>query len=103
VSLDPQVVEWPNKAPGEVVRYGLDFVDRLDAGATIASASWAETPNSGGGGTLVLSSGVAGGSTIASILVSGGALGDGYTVACTATTSDGQTLKQTAILRIVGR
>lgn len=100
---ESRLVEWDPKAPGEAVRYGLRFDLRVDDGVTLSGASWAlSRVSDGGAGTLVKSAEIVSGDT-ASLLLSGGALGENYQALATVTTSDGQTLLQTAILRIRGR
>lgn len=89
------MIQWPDKDPDEVALYGIDFADRLDSGATLASVAWDAT------GVSVTSQGVSG--TVASALVSGGTLGSGATITATVTTSDGQTLQETASLQIRSR
>lgn len=92
------LLPWPDKDPDETVLYGIDFVDRLDAGVTLAGVSWAVSPSG-----LTKSAEVTDGATKAFVKLAGGALGDAYEATATVTTSDGQTLQQTATLRIRGR
>lgn len=91
------MLTWPAKDPDETVLYGIDFADRLDSGASLSVATWTVAPAG-----LAQSSATVDGTT-ASVKLSGGALGDAFLVTCRATTSDGQTLEETAILEIRGR
>jgi hypothetical protein len=91
------MLTWPAKDPDEAVLYGIDFVDRVDSGVTLSAATWTILPV----GLTQSAQLVAG--TQASLRLAGGALGDAYLVTCRATTSDGQTLDETAILEIRGR
>lgn len=89
---------WPDKDPDETVLYGIDFAARLDAGVTLAGVTWAVSPSG-----LTKSAEVTDGASKAFVKLAGGALGDAYEATATVTTSDGQTLQQTATLRIRGR
>jgi hypothetical protein len=31
---------WPDHDPSEILEYGFDWIDRLDAGDTVASSTW---------------------------------------------------------------
>jgi len=96
MTTEPLVV-WADKDPDEVVRYGIDFVDRVDDGVTLSSGTWSSSP----AGLTLSASAVA--TTVASVLVAGGSIGSAHEVTVTVTTSDGQTLQQTATLQIRGR
>lgn len=89
------MIQWPDKDPDEVALYGIDFADRLDSGVTLASVAWSAS------GITVTTQGVSG--TRANALVSAGTLGSGYVVTATVTTSDGQTLQESAAVQIRGR
>lgn len=90
------LVRWMPKAPAEAIRYGFDFGDRIAAGVTLASPTFAVSPVSG---TLTASAAVVTGEW-STALISGGALGESYEITGTVVTSDGQTLQQTATLEI---
>lgn len=101
--IEPRWVEWDPKAPGEAVRYGLLFDIRLDAGVTLGAATWTfARASDGAAGSVSKSAELVSGQT-ASLLVAGGALGEEYVFTCSVPSSDGQTLIQTAVLRIKAR
>jgi hypothetical protein len=91
------MLTWPAKDPDEAVLYGVDFAERLDSGAALSVATWTISPAGLTQGSATVDG------AVASVKISGGALGDAYLVTCRATTSDGQTLEETAILEIRGR
>lgn len=95
---DADLIPWPDKDPDEAILYGIDFRDRLDAGVTLTGVTWSVAPSG-----LTKSAEVTDLATKAFVKLAGGALGDAYEATATVTTSDGQTLQQTATLRIRGR
>lgn len=92
-----RVVTFDPKSPGETILYGIDFVDRVSAGVTLAGVAWSE-----GSGDLTISAQVVS-AAAAYCKIAGGTLGKTYEVVATVTTSDGQTLKQAATLEIRDR
>lgn len=83
---------WPNKDPDEVLDYVLDWSDRLD-GDTILSSTW-EVPTG-----ITKDSDSATGDK-ATIWLSGGALGDNYTLVNRVTTAAGRTMDQSVKLKV---
>jgi hypothetical protein len=91
------MIQWPDKDADEVVRYGIDFADRLDAGVTLTAVTWSHTP----AGITHTSPSVSG--SVASVRISGGATGKGYVFTAQVTTSDSQTLEESAVFHIRSR
>lgn len=86
--------DLPNKFVGETKTYAFDFSSLLAVGETISTASCAATVYSGTDASP--SALISGSASISGAIVSqkltAGALGVIYEVACTITTSAGQTL-----------
>jgi hypothetical protein len=91
------MIQWPDKDADETVLYGIDFADRLDAAVTLTAVTWSHNP----GGLTHASAGVSG--TTASVRISGGATGKGYVFTAQVTTSDAQTLQESAVFHIRSR
>ena len=85
---------WVDKDPDEVASYAVEWVDALATAETIASATWSASPSG-----LTFSAQAESG-TRASVKVSGGTAGTDYKVLCRVTTSGGQTLDQSVLLRV---
>lgn len=86
-------LRWPNKDPDEVLDYGLDWDARLN-GDALASVAWSVTPAG-----LTLSPDTISG-TVATVVVSGGTLGESYSILCRATTISSRIMDQTVKLAI---
>jgi hypothetical protein len=91
------MIQWPDKDADEVIRYGIDFADRLDSGVTLTAVTWSHHPAS----ITHTSPSVSG--SVASVRISGGTAGRGYTFTAQVTTSDAQTLEETAVFHIRSR
>jgi hypothetical protein len=91
------MIQWPDKVADETVLVGIDFADRLDSGVTLTAVTWSHNP----GGISHTSNGVSG--TIASVRLTGGATGKGFVFTAEVTTSDGQTLQESAVFHIRSR
>lgn len=90
-------IRWPDKDKDETILYGIDFSDRLDDGVTLTAVTWSHNP----GGISHTSAGVSG--SVASVRITGGAIGKGYHFEAEVTTSDGQTLVERAAFHIRDR
>jgi hypothetical protein len=84
---------FKDKAPSEVVDYGVDWSDRLDAD-TISSSDWSVSDSSLTIGTDTNTT------TTSAVRLSGGTLGTTYSVKNTVVTAGGQTFEQTMLLRV---
>jgi hypothetical protein len=84
-----------DKDPSDIVIYTMDWTSRLNTGATISTSSWAVQT-----GLTKVSSGIVTGNLKTSVKVSGGTAGVNYTCTNTITTSDGETLELTGIVRV---
>ena len=91
------MIQWPDKDNDEVVRYGIDFADRLDSGVTLTAVTWSHTP----AGITQTSPAVSG--SVASVRISGGTTGKGFVFTAQVTTSDSQTLEESAVFHIRSR
>lgn len=94
----------PNKYQGETVLASVDFASRLPPGVTITSVSTAITLHSGTdptfymvvNGVLPTFSG-----SVVSQLVTGGVIGAQYLLVFAAVLSDGETMEEARLLRVV--
>ena len=86
-------IRWPNKDPDEVLDYGLDWSGRLN-GDALSSVQWSVTP----AGLTLTPDAVSG--SICTVIVSGGALGETYSILCRAVTIAGRIMDQTVRLAI---
>lgn len=84
---------WVDKAPGDVLDYGFDYADELEAGETIVSSTW-----SADAGITLGAEGTEDG--VATQWVSGGTAGTTYTLANTIVTSGGRTFVRTLKVRV---
>ena len=97
------MLRWePPHDPNETETREVGFEDRLATGETIASATWTTTPSGGSHLTQVSSSASADGLG-AVWRFSGGVVGTWYEIVCRATTSAGNVLEETIILRCEAR
>jgi hypothetical protein len=83
------------KDPNEVKTYTMDWVPQLNTGATISTSTWV-LPS----GVVNDADGIVSADTQTSILLSGGTHGTDYSCINRITTSDGETLEQTGLLRV---
>lgn len=89
-------LKWPDpKDPDETVAYRIDWSARLDSD-TIATSTWAP-PDGLTVGTDSFDD------TTATALLSGGTAGQSYAVLNRITTAGGQTMDQTAVLKVKDR
>lgn len=98
----PQVTLTP-KLVGDTVLVPFDFASRLGVGVTISTQAVACAVYSGvdaSPSSMISGSATASG-TIVTQKVTAGTVGVMYQLACTITTSDGQTLVMTAFLAVV--
>lgn len=87
----------PPHDPDETETRAIDFADRLAAGETLSSATWSSTP----AGLTQVSATVDG--TVATWKFSGGTAGVDYEITCRPSTTSGNTLEETVILRCRAR
>lgn len=83
------------KDPQESKLYTMDWSGELTDGATISTSSWTID-----GGLAKVTDGIVTGSLKTTIKVSGGQAGADYACTNTVTTSDGETLERTGIVRV---
>lgn len=76
------------KDPDAVLPYGIDWTAWLETGDAIASAAWTVTSPSGDADSIVVDSDSET-DTVATAILSGGTLGNTYTVTCRITTDNG--------------
>jgi len=86
---------WPNKDPGEILDYDLDWSQRLGSD-TIVTSNWAIVTTDG---ALVINSNAHTGNTT-KVWLSAGTLKQNYILQNTITTSDGDTEIQTVMLPV---
>lgn len=94
---------FDGKLIGEVKTVKFDFTSDLAAGVTISTQSvtaavWSGTDASP---SAIISGSATASGAIVSQLVTGGTLGVTYTLLCSITTSDSQTLRKAAYLSII--
>lgn len=82
--------------PADVLDYALDWTDWLDDGETISTSSWAVTPS---GLTTSLAS-IVNNNTTAVVWLSGGTVGNSYTVTNHITTTDSRTVERSITVAI---
>lgn len=82
---DPDAIEW----------YAMDWTTYLNTGATISTSTWTVPA-----GLTVASSQIAAGNLITQVKFSGGTDNTDYECRNRVTTSDGETLDLTGILRV---
>jgi hypothetical protein len=83
------------KDPSEVKTYTVDWTPQLNSGATISTSTWV-LPT----GITNSADGIVSANTATSILLSGGTHNTDYACINRITTSDGETLEQTGLLRV---
>lgn len=99
VTLDlgsPYATLLDPKSPADITRRGVDWADWLacnNPGATISVSAWAIHPDDDDA-TLTLSQDTIA-ADLASVLVSGGTVGQSYRLVNTVTVSDGQSIPAT--------
>ncbi len=82
---DPDAIEW----------YEMDWTAYLNSGATVSTSTWTIQT-----GVTKVTDQIAVGNLITQVKLSGGTHGANYTCANRITTSDGETLELTGILRV---
>lgn len=87
-------LQWPPKAPAEVLDYDIDWSKRLTTGDTIASSTWSASPND-----LTLS-GQTFTSTLTKVFLTGGTAIQTYNVVNTITTAFGDTMVETVLIAV---
>jgi hypothetical protein len=83
------------KDPNEIKTYTMDWTPYLNTGATISTSLWVVPAGVTNSADAIVSA-----NTKTSILVSGGTHGTDYACINRITTSDGETLEQTGLLRV---
>jgi hypothetical protein len=86
------MLTWPNKDPDEVLDYQINWTSRLD-GDTISTSTWIIPDGIVGG-----DEDISGSTTI--LWLSGGTLGDRYTITNRITTAGGRTMDQSVKITI---
>jgi hypothetical protein len=84
------------KDPQETRMYTMDWTDGLNASATVSGSTWVVTGLTNAGDSVI-------GGTKTTVLLSGGTAGTDYTCTNTITTSDGETLERSGIVRVRAR
>lgn len=82
------------KDPGESKYYTMDWTAKLNSGATVSGSSWVVT------GLTNVTDAIVTGSVKTTVKLSGGIDGQDYRCENTVTTSDGETLVQTGVVRV---
>lgn len=92
-------IRWPAKDPDERLDFGLDWTKEMArVGDTISESSWDVT--SGDGGLLIEdAAGVISG-MVTSVWLTGGTVGETYTVTNRMTTTAGRIYERSATLRV---
>lgn len=88
-------LEWPFKDPDEVLDYEIDYSSRLN-GDAIISSTWIIPAG------IVMDSAFAS-ATVSTIWLSGGTIGETYTLVNRIITSGGRTMDQSVRLKIRAR
>ena len=84
-----------DKDPDATVIYTMDWTNRLNSGATISTSDWTIQV-----GLTKVTAGIVTGNLKTSVKLSGGTAGTDYTCTNSVTTSDGETLELTGIVRV---
>lgn len=89
---------WGAKDPADIVDYAIDWTDVLDdlGGDTIATVAWTVPAGLTGGAQ-------AGSGSVRTIVLSGGIVGIGYSIASTITTAGGRTVRRRVLLDVLER
>jgi hypothetical protein len=96
--MAPQIC---TKDPDETVIYTMDWTNRLNSGASVSSINATTGAVGSPSGLTFASTSIVSGSTVkTSTKISGGTNGTDYTVTWTVTTSDGETLEESGLLRV---
>jgi hypothetical protein len=98
-----QRAELPNKLASEVKTVTFDFTSMLAAGETISTQSCTATVYSGtdASPSAIISGSATASGAVASQKITGGTVGVIYSLACSITTSAGQTLKLAGFLAVL--
>lgn len=77
-----------DKSPGDVIDYGFDWTEFIEAGETIVTSTWAS------GSSALTLSGAQVSSGVTSVIASGGTLGTSVFITNTITTSESRTIQR---------
>jgi hypothetical protein len=89
------------KDPNEIKYYSMDWTEGVNDGATVVTSVWTiQTIVADAAPLEEDDSDVMAGDLITRVLLSGGTEGNSYEVTNTITTSDGETLERTGVVRI---
>jgi hypothetical protein len=95
------VSDVDKKDPSDVKYYTMDWTNGVNDGATIVTSAWTIETISGDAAELEEEdSDIVSGNLITRILLSGGTHGNNYEVMNTITTTDGETLEKTGVVRV---
>jgi hypothetical protein len=94
------VADVDKKDPSDVKFYTMDWTNGVNEGATIVTSMWTIETISGDDDLVEEDSDIITGNLITRILLSGGTDGNNYDVTNTITTTDGETLEKTGVVRV---